>query len=153
MQKLVLRLRRSVLALSTAGALAAGMAVSAAAPVAAEYGNQAVYQIEISANLTGSTGYGAWLWIELDEDGTGDYAGSDCGHTPGVEAGAAPALGDVTWTRSGDTLTISGVTLLAGTVPVTITVPSAYGHYYYPDTLFPIFGVPIPGWAQVQVAP
>jgi hypothetical protein len=155
MQGLVSRLRRSLLALSTAGVLAAGMAVAGAPPVAAEYGNSAVYQVEISGNLTGSSGYGVWLWIALNADGSGDYAGSDCGHSPGG-GGAAPVLGDATWTMSGDTLIINGVSLLGGQVPVVITVPSAYGHYRY-DTISAVFHTPflpfIPGWTIVQVAP
>jgi hypothetical protein len=155
MQGLVSRLRRSLLALGTGGALAAGMAVAGAPPVAAEYGNSAVYQVEISGNLTGSSGYGVWLWIELNADGSGDYAGSDCGHSPGG-GGAASARGDATWTMAGDTLIIDGVSLFGGQVPVVITVPSAYGHYTY-DTISAVFHTPfmpfIPGWTIVQVAP
>jgi len=157
MQRVGFRLRRSVLALSSAGALAVGVAISAAPPVAADYGNTAVYQIEISGNFTSPTGgFGVWLWIELNADGTGDYAGSDCGHSPGGFSGAAPANGDVTWTLSGDTLVIQGVTLLGGTVPVTITVPSTLGHYTY-DAISAVIHTPflpfIPGSTIVQVAP
>jgi hypothetical protein len=158
MQGFVFRLRRSVLALSTAGALAAGMAITAAAPVAADYGNDAVYQVEISGNYTSSTGgFGVWLWVELNSDGTGDYAGADCGHTPGVEAGAAPDRGDITsWSSSNGVLTINGVMLFGGVLPVTITVPSTYGHYTYgaiSDVFHSPFAPFIPGNTIVQVAP
>src|SRR6266516_3169026 len=47
-----------------------------------------------------------------------------------VLTGAAADKGDVTWTKAGGTLTITGVTLNGlGGLPVTITVHSAYGHY------------------------
>lgn len=155
MHQLSSRIRRSVLAISSAGVLAAGMAVGVATPAAADYGNQAVYQIEISANFTSPDGgFGVWLWIELNADGTGDYAGSDCGHTPGVEAGAISDRGDVTWTSSNGILTIHDVGLFGGALPVTFTLPAGYGHYYYaPGTLYQVVGFPVPGWAQVQIAP
>jgi len=147
-----------VLALSTAGALAVGTGIAAAPPVAADYSNTAVYQIEISGNFTSPTGgFGVWLWIELNSDGTGDYAGSDCGHSPDGFSGAAPARGDVRWTSDGTTLTISGVMLFGGTVPFTIQVPAAFGHYSY-DSISAVFSSPflppfIPGSTIVQVAP
>jgi hypothetical protein len=75
---------------------------------------------------------------------------------------SAGGLGDVTWSSAGGTLTISGVVLNGfgplGPVPITITVPSTYGHYSYPaDAFASIFsGLPpfvIGGPTQVQVAP
>ncbi len=48
----------------------------------ADYGSGAVYQIEISANNVGQVpGDGAWIWVALNRDGTGDYAAADCVHT------------------------------------------------------------------------
>jgi hypothetical protein len=144
------RLHTAFAALIVIGALLAALA--AAGPAAAAYGTGAVYQVEISANLTGPGGGGIWLWLTLNANGTGDYSGSDCGHGEG----AAPDLGDVTWRSSGGTLTISGVTLTGlGGLPVTITVPATYGHYPYSGNPFgAIFGLLFPGgFAQVQVAP
>src|SRR5919201_3282895 len=92
---------------------AAASAAVLAAPASADYGQGALYQVEISANESGPNGGGIWLWIELTPssgsttNGTGDYSGSDCGHG----LGAASDRGDVTWTSSGGVLTINGVTL------------------------------------------
>ncbi|MDJ0457955.1 hypothetical protein PUN71_012140 [Arthrobacter sp. NQ7] len=109
---------------------------------------------ELSANVSGHDGGGVWLWIELDKGGTGDYKGSDCGH---AGQGAAADSGDVTWTDSGGTLTITGVVLngLEG-FPTTITVPDTYGHYT--GTIGSYLTLPgfIPtfiGNSQLQVAP
>jgi len=66
-------------AIGTAALVGAGM-LTAAAPALADYGNTAVYQIELSANISGHDGGGAWLWLELSSDGSVDYQGSDCGH-------------------------------------------------------------------------
>ena len=105
-------------------------------------------------------GDGVWLWIALHPDGTGDYAGADCIHTgsllghPGLN-GAGHERGDVTWTDSGGTLTISGVGLVGGMFPVTIKVHDTYGHYTASsDDVITGFALgPIGGTAQVQVAP
>jgi hypothetical protein len=138
------------------------VAVSASS-ASADYGTGALYQIEITGNDGGINGGGIWLWIELNPAagtttaGTGDYTGSDCGHSHG----AARDMGDVTWASSAGTLTISGVVLngfppFIGPVPVVITVPSTYGHYSY-DSFTSIFaGLPpfvTSGNVQVQVAP
>src|SRR5438552_13949579 len=112
----------------------------------------------MTANESGLTGGGVWLWITLNSSGTGDYAGSNCGHGHG----AAPDKGDVTWSSSNGTLTISGVVLNGfgplGPVPVTISVPSAYGHYAYASNAFAAIFSGLPpfvggGRAQVQIAP
>lgn len=148
------RARRALLAVAAGGALVTGAALTSAAPVAADYGSTAVRQVEISANSTGPSGGGAWLWIELDANGTGTYAGSDCGHG----SGAVADRGDVTWTTDGTTITIHGV-YLNGLPPFlqppAVTVPYSTGHYSYaaPTGIQDVFGVPFPGWAQVQVAP
>ena len=140
--------------------VAATFAVSAAT-ASGDYGRGAVYQIELSVNSSGSQGGGIWLWIGLNADGTGDYAGSDCGHGG---AGTAPDRGDVTWHYSGDNVVIDGVALNAlpnSIVPfvpppyqTTITVPKAYGHYTGDDHAFltlPSF-LPVGGFSQLQVA-
>lgn len=148
------RLRRVALAATSAVALGVGMVISGATPVAADYGNTAVRQIEISANSTGPDGGGAWLWIELNGNRTGTYAGSDCGHG----SGAVSDQGDVTWTTDGNTITIHGV-VLNGLPPFlqppAVTVPFTLGHYDYPAPagIAAVFGLPFPGFAQVQVAP
>jgi hypothetical protein len=128
------------------GILAVGLLTGSGVALA-DYGNAAVYQVEISANSGGPDGGGAWLWIELGSDQTGTYAGSDCGHG----AGAVADMGDVTWTSANGVLTITGVVLGGLHFPVTITVPSTYGHES--TTIQAVFGVPFPGLAQVQVAP
>jgi hypothetical protein len=91
--------------------LAAALAGTTATPAFADYGTGAQYQIEISANNVGGVpGDGVWLWIELNRNGTGDYTGADCIHTgPAGLNGAGHQRGDVTWTDSGDKLTITGV--------------------------------------------
>lgn len=149
---------RLVLTLAIVAALSALPAGSAAA----DYGRGAVYQVEISSNVPGPHGGGVWLWIELDADGGGDYAGSDCGR--GAAEHAVADRGEVgSWSVSGGVLTISGVTLNGfGGLPVTITVPlpaSGYGHVstdvisIFPD-LATVLGLPAGvGFSQVEVAP
>jgi len=155
------RLRRILAVFAATGALAVGLLVAAAGPAAADYGPGALYQVEISANNVGSVpGDGVWLWIALYPDHTGDYTGSDCIHTgsllghPGLN-GAGNQRGDVTWTDSGGTLTITGVALVDGMFPVTITVPDGYGHYTLAsDAVITGFALgSIGGTAQVQIAP
>lgn len=142
--------------LARLGALMTVVAVAAFAgtgTASADYGNTAVRQIEISANVPGNQGGGAWLWIELSgtgTSGTGTYAGSDCGR-----GGAASDKGDVTWTTDGTTIWISGVVFNGfGGVPVPVTVPWKTGHYA--GTLqsdFPTLGFLPPGFSQTTVAP
>lgn len=127
-----------------------------------DYGPGATYQVEISSNITGKNGGGIWLWIELNADGTGDYAGSDCGR--GSAGRAKSDRGEITsWSIQDGVLTINGVTLNGfGGLPVTITVPlpsSGYGHVttdvvsIFPD-LANVLGLPPGvGFSQVQVAP
>lgn len=121
------------------------------------YGPGAVYEIELSANISGKQGGGVWLWIALYPNGEGDYAGSDCGH--GGE-GAASDKGDVTWQYSGTNnqwVVINGVMLNGlGGFPTTITVPSKYGHYTGTVGTYltlPSFIPPFVGNTQLQVAP
>jgi hypothetical protein len=144
--------------------VAAAVLVSAisATSASADYGKGAIYQIELSVNTPGRDGGGVWLWIALEPDFTGDYAGSDCGHGG---AGSASDKGDVTWHYSGDSVVIDGVALNAlpnAVFPVfipppymtTITVPRAYGHYTGDDHAFMTFPpfIPVGGFSQLQVA-
>lgn len=152
-----MHLRRKALTGAGMAALTVGLVAGTSGPAWADYGSSAVYQVEISANQTSPDGGGgAWLWIELDSNGTGDYTGSDCGHGFG-SAGASADRGDVTWTASGGTITITGVVFNGfGGLPVTVQVPSAYGHYTPAVTeVFPTLAGILPpgGNTQVQVAP
>lgn len=132
-------------------------AVSETASHSNGYEPGAIYQIELSANIPGVQGGGLWLWIGLNPNGEGDYAGSDCGHGG---LGAASDKGDVTWHYAGlnnEWIVIDGVILngLDG-FQTTITVPSKYGHYT--GTLgtyitLPNFIPPFLGFSQLQVAP
>lgn len=149
--------------------LAALTAALIAIPVAgasADYGKGAYRQIELSANTPGREGGGAWLWIELNRskptstNGTGDYAGSDCGHGG---LGAASDKGDVEWEEVGGKLVIHGVILNGFRSPLfpegfetTVTVPAETGHYTGPIGKFltlPFFIDPSKGNSQLQVAP
>jgi hypothetical protein len=152
-----MRYIKGLSATAGAGFLAAALTGTAATPALADYGTGAQFQIEISANNVGGVpGDGVWLWIELNGNRTGDYTGTDCIHTgPAGLNGAAHEQGDVTWTDSGGTLTISGVALVGGRFPVTVVVSDHYGHYVGPsDSFVQGFALgQIGGTAQVQVAP
>ena len=105
-----------------------GAAGTAAAAPGTPPGGDAAYQVEISANVGGPSGGGSWFWLELDKDGGGIYAGSDCAHGGG---GASPDRGVLSWERQGDQLVIHGVQ--SGGLPPfayePILVPASYGHY------------------------
>ena len=51
--------------------LVGGVTLATAGPASA-YGNSEVYQVELSANISGSGGGGVWLWFGLSSDHTGD---------------------------------------------------------------------------------
>jgi hypothetical protein len=151
---------RKIAAIAAAVLVGAVVSVVAAPLASADYGKGAVFQVEISANDVGGVpGGGAWIWIGLNKDGTGDYTMADCVHTGSAGLNTAGhSRGDVTWTDDGTNLTILGVRALGGAVPVTIIVPDTYGHYVRasasvilvpPNPFFPGFF----GTAQVQVAP
>lgn len=143
-----------IAAAAAAVTLVGGAAVTTAGPASADYGQGAVYQVELSANASGPQGGGVWLWFGLNSDGTGDYQGSDCGHGG---AGATHDGGAVTWHVSGNQVVITGVILNGlGGFPATVTVPATYGHYT--GTLGSYITLPsfIPaniGTSQLQVAP
>ncbi len=145
---------RSRLAAAAAVAtLAGGLTLATAGPASA-YGNGEVYQVELSANINGATGGGAWLGFGLSSDHTGDYHGSDCGHRNGP---ATSDGGTVTWQLVGSQVGISGVVLNGlGGFPATVTVPAAFGHYTGTIGSFitlPPFIPPGIGSSQLQVAP
>ncbi len=152
--------RSRLAAAAAATALIGGATLATASAASADYGQGAVYQIELSANASGPQGGGVWLWFGLNSDGTGDYQGSDCGHG-GV--GAVHDGGDVKWAVVGNQVVIRGVVLNGlpgpdGTpgFPATVTVPAAFGHYT--GTLGSFITLPpfIPagiGISQLQVAP
>ncbi|SRR5579871_2536391 len=134
-------------------AVAAVAAFAAAGTASADYGNTAVRQIEISANVPGNQGGGAWLWIELSgpgTSGTGTYAGADCGR-----GGAVSDKGDVSWWTDGTTIFISGVVFNGfGGLPVPVTVPWKTGHYAGTiQSDFPSLGFLPTGFSQTTVAP
>lgn len=154
--------RSRVVVLFMAGALVAFAAVgTASAAPSMPPGGDAAYQVEVSGNVQGKTGGGSWYWLELDKDGGGIYAGSDCAHGGG---GASGARGTLTWQQQGDQLVIHGV-VSAGLPPFAyepILVPAAYGHYV--ETFAQVFPTltafltsvgadPSSGSVQVQVAP
>jgi hypothetical protein len=156
-----MRMRRALLLvmLVAAAALAAGVLGTGRASA---YGKDAQHQVTISSSITPNlfgpgTGGGIWLWIELDgtsatSGGTGDYSGADCiHHTPLGPTGAHPDSGEVTWSVSGTTITIEGVTIGGDNQPVTITVPLA-GHERTDDAS--VFSLPVgglPGRTEVTV--
>ncbi len=154
-------MRRMLAVFAAAGALATALLVIGAGTAAADYGPGAQFQVTISANNVGGVpGDGVWAWIALYPDGTGDYTAADCIHTGSLEG--HPGLnhgfhekGDVSWTDSGGNLIITGVALVGGVFPVTITVPDIYQHSVLPsDTVITGFALgTIGGWAQVQVSP
>jgi hypothetical protein len=137
-----------------------GAAGTAAAAPRTPPGGDAAFQVEISGNVGGPTGGGSWYWLELDKDGGGIYAGSDCAHG----TGASGARGTLSWERQGGQLAIHGVVSL-GLPPFAyepILVPAAYGHYV--ETFAQVFptltaflisvGADVSkGSVQVQVAP
>lgn len=87
-----------------AGVLAAACLVGTTGGVFA-YGraDQPLAQIELSANCTNANSPlcstdnfglgGIWIWVEIDQGGTGDVAGAGCQHLPGVFGGAESVRG------------------------------------------------------------
>jgi hypothetical protein len=158
-------------------ALAGALLVATGGVASADYGQGAQYQIELVAQTQG--GGGAWLWIALYPDGTGDYAGSDCAggvnrflHGQETSPPPAPDAGDATWHYVGSyidpctgvtyspAIEIDGVILAGfpGGFPTTITVPATYAHYStnsfgsFMTWPFPPCEVPST-FSNVQVAP
>ncbi|HEX9017238.1 MAG TPA: hypothetical protein VF960_14705 [Chloroflexota bacterium] len=151
-----------LLPLVATAVLAGAVLVGGAASAFADYGNSAQYQVEISFNCNGTLtcapvgqNFGMWLWIELSSGGTGTYQGADCADQTGSPtvppSGASHDSGDVHWSYSGSNIVITGVTIVKGELPLTLTVPRTYGHYT--ESGFQLLGFPLSGAAQVTVAP
>lgn len=153
---------RTVCALSV-GLVAVALGLCTASNAKADYGDRAVYQVEISANPPGS---GFWIWAELDPGmASGDYQETDCIHAGrGGPNGAVHDSGSVSgWSvdENARTLTMYGVNIIGNAETVNITVPlpagGDYGHVHS-MTMTYVSGIPIvPGTvtlpAQVQLAP
>jgi hypothetical protein len=153
--------RLAVLALAGAVLVAVAAVGTASAAPSTPPGGDAAYQVELSGNVPGKTGGGSWFWLELDKDGGGIYAGSDCAHGG---LGASADRGALTWEQQGDQLVIHGVQ--SGGLPPfayePILAPASFGHYVktfaqvFPTlTAFLIsVGFDLSGGSvQVQVAP
>jgi hypothetical protein len=148
----------AVLAAVTLGATTAGVAA---------YGHDEhpLAQIEFSANCNNPdyplcapppSGFGlggVWVWIEIDEGGTGDIAGSGCGHDRAGSGGASSIRGEITWTGTVGAQGVAfavdpnnlyyNVSLGDGGPP--LSFPQTVGHYSF---------MPAPGVAvQTQIAP
>lgn len=165
-----MRARVRLAAMAAATTVLGGVALAAAAPpAAADYGPGSVYQVEISANPHGE---GVWFWAALSASsagamsGTGDYQEADCihlggGHFVGGQAldAAAHYGGELRWSISDGTLTMSGIGAIGGIDPLTISVPLPSGGYGHGDTVTfaDLFGAITgtfsgPG-VEVQIAP
>lgn len=146
---------RSRLAAAAAVVTLAGGVMLATASSAAAYGPTQVYSVELSANISGPNGGGAWLWFGLNSDGTGDFHGADCGHRDGH---AVSDGGNVTWQfiDNGAEVQINDVVLNGLSFTATVTMPAAFGHYTGTIGSFitlPPFVPPGVGHSQLQVAP
>jgi hypothetical protein len=172
------RRRLALLLLGAALTLAAGCLASG--PALAGNGAGAQYQIELSANAPGPGqmhgvgglgGGGIWLWIALNRDGSGDYAGSDCGHGEGAAKDAGDIEGwyfgdgDGTPNPAGDWVVVPGIQLnglaaVNGGQPyvTSVVVPRTDGHYsstfgaYFLSLPFPP-PVLASGFSELEVAP
>src|SRR5439155_9389556 len=91
--------RLVVLAVACAVVVALAAAGTASAAPSTPPGGDAAYQVELSGNVPAETGGGSWFWLELDKDGGGIYAGSDCAHGGG---GASADRGSLSWEQQGD---------------------------------------------------
>jgi hypothetical protein len=143
----------SLIATLALTALIAGSTASSAAA----YGNDAVYQIEFSANCNDPAnplcapppdGFGLggiWVWAALDADHTGDATVAFCVHglPTAPHGGAFGTPIDVTWsmitTYTGDPFAIGAANrdpnnnylAISTTQGPLITVPATPGHYSF----------------------
>lgn len=157
------RLKRAAAALIAGGGLTAGVLMATAGTASADYGQGAVYQVEISVNPPGE---GVWLWAELSPttsttSGTGDYQETDCIHLSrfGIPLdGASHYAGTLTWyIDSNGNLIMENIGAIGGQDPLTITVPSSsYGHsntVTFKDAFHEISGTYSGSHVSVQLAP
>jgi hypothetical protein len=153
-----LLLAASVLAVAAVGASSGSVAAYGAA-------DDPLAQIELSANcndpsfgLCQEVGLGGvWFWIEIDANGTGDIAGSGCGHDRAGSGGAFPIVGEISWTSGSASDVLGAGGFLFGVDPndayyvisifpgETFGFPKTVGHYSF----HPVPAVTI----QLQVAP
>jgi hypothetical protein len=123
-QKVLGRIRRVVLALSSAGVVAVGMAAAGASSASADYGSGDQFQVEISAN-TPQVGF--WLWSELGPGQTSDYQETDCIHLGGGPIPNDGALHDSgslsSWSVTSTQVTMNGMLVLGGLETATVTAP------------------------------
>jgi hypothetical protein len=161
-----MRLLKFLRVVLIAGTLAASSAAITATGVLA-YGkaDQPLAQIELSANCNDPTfglcqqvGLGGiWLWIEIDEGGEADVAGSGCGHVRGVGGGAFSIRGEFDWEYGTGADAAAAGAFLFGVDPndsyylltlgpgEVFAFPTTEGHYSF----HPVPAVTI----QLQVAP
>ena len=156
-----------VIPIAVAAALVAVAGALMGAPRALAYGSadQPIAQLELSQNCMNPTlcglagakgGDGAWVWIEIDANGTGDVSGAGCGHLQGLGAGGGPIHGPITW----HLFTGSTADLVAAHIQPVATDP--HGNYYvvdqaglaFPTTVGHYSSMPAPGIStQLTVAP
>jgi hypothetical protein len=130
------RIRSLLVALIATGALTAALFAPTAS---ADYGQGAVYQVEISANQLPGPSF--WFWAELDPGNVGgDYQMTDCIHVGrGGPNAAAHASGEVeSWSTDGSYLTMTGISIVGGanTATIKVALPSSgamYGHSNYAE--------------------
>ncbi len=149
--------------------------VVASTSSAAAYGaaDHPLAQLELSANCDNpgfvlcapppagvGTG-GIWLWIEVDSNGTADFAGAGCGHTVGGisgpgGAGAESLRGGTTWTYATSAQAQQSGAFLFGIDPSDryYLVKFGPGFFAFPTTQGHYSFQPVPGVTiQLQVAP
>jgi len=149
--------------------------VAASTNGAAAYGaaDHPLAQLELSANCDNpnfvlcapppagvGTG-GIWLWIEIDANGTADFAGAGCGHTVGGiggpgGAGAESIKGATTWTFATGAQAQQAGAFLFGIDPSDkyYLVKFGPGFFAFPTTQGHYSFRPVPGVTiQLQVAP
>lgn len=160
-----MRLMRLRVLLAAAALAAAALGATTGGVSAYGHAEHPLAQIEFSANCNNPSfplcapppaGFGlggVWLWIEIDEGGTGDIAGAGCGHDRAGSGGAGSIRGEITWTGTTGAQGLAfatdpnnlyyNVNLGDGGPP--ISFPQTVGHYSF---------MPAPGVAvQTQIAP
>ena len=137
----ILKALRSLVAACLLALMVIGVSTGAVAAYGAA--EHPLAQLELSANcndpsfdLCQQVGLGGvWVWIEIDEGGTGDIAGAGCGHDRAGHGGASKILGEITWTYGTAADVIGANGFLFGVDP---------GNQYYLVEVFPgeVFGFP-----------
>ena len=141
----MMRIRRALVGLMAATALATSVAGFNAMGASADYGSGAVYQIGLSFNCMNKTlcqesaqnpfGIGGfWGWIELDKGGTGEAQLLGQGHSnanPLLNGAVKLSIDDITWTTvqtpQGSALVISAPEL----GPQPLLLPATPGNYRF----------------------